>query len=96
MLKDAKRKGARAERRAIALLEACGYSCTKAGGSLGVFDVIGIGAHDVRCVQVKSGTKYLSRVEREQLQQLAVPANVTKECWRFPTRCRAPLIETIR
>jgi Holliday junction resolvase len=35
-----KAKGSRAERRAIRLLEADGYVCTKAGGSLGVFDII--------------------------------------------------------
>ena len=44
MLRNAKAKGARAERRAITLLEALGYCCTKAGGSLGVFDIVAIGA----------------------------------------------------
>jgi hypothetical protein len=34
-----KRKGSRAELRCIRILEAAGYCCTKAGGSLGVFDV---------------------------------------------------------
>jgi hypothetical protein len=96
VLKHPKRKGSRAEHKAIALLEATGYRCTKAGGSLGLFDVIAIGPHDVRCVQVKAGTKYLSGIEREQLQLLTVPANVTREVWRFPDRCREPLIETIR
>ena len=95
MLKNAKAKGARVERKAAALLESCGYMVTKSGGSLGCFDLIAIGPHDVRCVQVKSGTKYLSGVEREQLQALVVPANVSREVWRFPDRCRAPLIERI-
>jgi Holliday junction resolvase len=92
---NAKAKGSRAERRAMRILEAAGYRCTKAGGSLGLFDVIGIGAHDVRCIQVKSGSAYLSGVEREQIQALAVPANVTRESWRFPDRCRVPLIERL-
>jgi len=92
---NTKRKGARAERRAIAILEAAGYVCTKAGGSLGVFDVIGISAAAVRCVQVKSGRTYCSAIEREQLELVAVPANVTKEIWRFPDRCREPLIEQL-
>jgi hypothetical protein len=34
------RPGARAERRVIRILEAAGYVCTKAGSSLGLFDVI--------------------------------------------------------
>ena len=45
-----KAKGSRAERRAIRILEAAGYLCTKAGGSLGLFDVIAIGPCDVRCL----------------------------------------------
>ena len=92
---NAKRKGTRAERRAIKILEQAGYCCTKAGGSLGLFDVIAIGALDVRCLQVKAGTKYLSAIEREQIQGLAMPAGCTREVWRFPDRCKAPLIERL-
>jgi len=92
---NAKAKGSRAELRAIRLLEAAGYVCTKAGGSLGVFDVIALGAVDVRCIQVKAGTKYLSALEREAITALTVPPNVSRECWRFPDRCRAPLIERL-
>ena len=95
MLKNAKRKGARAERRCVKLLEAAGYLCTKAGGSLGLFDVVAIGGVDVRCIQVKAGTKYLSGLEREQLELLTLPNNVTREVWRFPTRCRDPIIEVL-
>jgi Holliday junction resolvase len=90
-----KAKGTRAERRTIAILEGSGYCCTKAGGSLGLFDVIAIGAADVRCIQVKAGTARCSALEREQLQWLPVPAAVVKEVWRFPDRCRQPLIERI-
>lgn len=92
---NAKAKGSRAERRAITILEAAGYVCTKAGGSLGLFDVIAVGAADIRLIQVKAGTKYLSAVEREQIQGLTVPAVVSRECWRFPDRCRAPVIERL-
>ena len=92
---NAKRKGSRAERRAIRILEQAGYVCTKAGGSLGAFDVIGIGAADVRLLQVKSGTSRCSPAEREQLVLLVVPANCSKEVWRFPDRCKAPLIERL-
>jgi Holliday junction resolvase len=92
---NAKRKGARAEHRAMKLLEAAGYLCTRAGASLGVFDVLALGAHDIKAIQVKSGTKYCSMVEREQLQLVRVPSNVSKEIWRFPDRCRVPLIERV-
>jgi hypothetical protein len=48
-----KRKGTRNERRTMALLEAgWGYYCTRSGGSLGVFDVVGIGSSDIVLVQV--------------------------------------------
>ena len=77
------------------ILESDGYTCTRASASLGLFDVIAIGPVDVKLVQVKSGSKYLSAIEREQIQNLVVPANVSRECWRFPDRVRAPLIERL-
>jgi Holliday junction resolvase len=92
---NGKRKGSRAERRAIRILEAAGYVCTKAGGSLGMFDVIGIGPRDIRCLQVKAGAQYCSAIEREQMTELTVPANVSKEIWRFPDRCKEPSRETL-
>jgi hypothetical protein len=92
---NTKAKGTRAEHRAMRILEAAGYVCTRAGASLGLFDVIAIGPSDVRLLQVKAGTKYLSGEEREQIVALAVPANVSRECWRFPDRCRTPLIERL-
>ena len=92
---NGKAKGARAERRAIKMLERSGYICTRAGGSLGLFDVIAVGPADVRLLQVKAGSTYLSGVEREQIAALTVPANVSRECWRFPDRARAPLIERL-
>lgn len=92
---NTKRKGTRAEHRAMKLLEACGYVCTRASASLGLFDVVAVGATDVRLVQVKAGTKYASAIEREAITALRVPANVTREIWRFPDRCRAPRIEVL-
>ena len=47
-------KGARNERRSMALLEAAGYQCTRAAASLGAWDLIGIGSTDVVLVQVKT------------------------------------------
>ena len=60
-------------------------------------DVLARGEHaqHVRLVQVKAGGEYLSAIEREQIAGLTVPANVSRECWRFPDRCKAPLIEVL-
>jgi hypothetical protein len=92
-----KRKGSRAELRAIRILEAAGYVCTKAGGSLGVFDVIGIGPNDVRCIQVKAGQRpWLSPLEREAIALVTVPANVSKELWKMPDYCRQPTVEILK
>jgi Holliday junction resolvase len=90
-----KRKGTRAEHKCMRLLEAAGYVCTRAGGSRGLFGVIAIGPNDVRLVQVKCGCAYLSPVEREQITGLVVPAHVSRECWRFPDRCCAPIVERL-
>lgn len=95
MLKNAKAKGTRAELRAVRILERAGYNCTKAGGSLGMFDVIGIGAQDIRCLQVKAGGEYCSKVERELMRECARPPNMSVEIWRFPDRCKDPLIERL-
>jgi Holliday junction resolvase len=92
---NCKRKGSRAELKAIRILEAAGYVCTKAGGSLGLFDVVAVGRLDVRLLQVKSGGAYASAVEREQLELLPVPANCSKEIWRFPNFARTPLVERL-
>ena len=90
-----KAKGSRAERKTIKILDAAGYLCTKAGGSLGVFDVIALGRWEIKAIQVKSGTARLSSLEREAIRLLRLPENVSRECWRFPDRCKAPLIERL-
>lgn len=87
-----KRKGSRAERRAIRLLEAAWYLCTKAGGSLGVFDVVALGPKDVRAIQVKAGGARLTRAERARIAALTLAPNVRSEYWRFPDYSRTPTI----
>ena len=44
---SAKSKGTRNEHRSIKILEAAGYECTRAAGSLGAWDIVGIGSTDV-------------------------------------------------
>jgi Holliday junction resolvase len=92
---NTKAKGARAERRARDILEAAGYGCTRSGASLGAFDLIAMNAQGIRCVQVKSGEQYCSKIERELMLETPVPPNASREIWRFPDRCRAPLIEVL-
>lgn len=88
-------KGRRAEHRAQRILEAAGYLTTRAAGSKGAADIIAWDSQRIRFVSIKSGTKYASAIEREALQQLPKPANATCEIWRFPDRCREPLIEVL-
>ena len=46
MLRNAKRKGTRNEHRSMRLLEAAGYSVTRAAALLGTWDLVGIGTPD--------------------------------------------------
>jgi Holliday junction resolvase len=91
---NAKRKGARSEYKARRILEAAGYTVLKAGGSLGLFDLVALGPQDVRCIQVKCN-RGCSPAEREQLELLLVCDKVSKEIWRFKDRIRDPLIERL-
>lgn len=89
--------GRRAEYKAQRILEAAGYQTIRAASSKGVADVVAWRPGDkVRLVSVKSGGARLSGVEREMLESLArnCYGAYTVECWRFPPRCREPLIET--
>jgi succinyl-CoA synthetase beta subunit len=83
---NAKAKGTRAELRCIKTLEAVGYLCTRAGASLGAFDVIGL--HPTvgvaRFIQVKSGTSRLSKKDRLELVSLAPLTNtIFVEYWHW-------------
>lgn len=90
-------KGARAERRTIAVLEAAGYTCVRSAASKGLFDVVAWNGVHWRVIQVKAGKENLSGIEREQIQLHAMPGNATKECWRWPSMglTAVPLIEVL-
>lgn len=88
-------KGRRAEHRARDLLRAAGYEVTRAAASKGPADLIAWNSTSIRFISVKCGTKYLSGVEREALTLGTWPPNSSIECWRFPDRCREPLIEIL-
>lgn len=72
-----KRKGARNELKVLAILERDGYAVTKAGGSLGIWDLIAVRYDAVRLVQVKSN-RPAPRPEMESMRAFKVPQNVTK------------------
>ena len=88
-LKNGKAKGTRREHQSIRLLEAAGYLCTRAAGSLGAWDIIGIGSTDVVLVQVKS-RDWPYGAELETLTSFPTPPNCRKllhrwrECVKIP------------
>jgi Holliday junction resolvase-like predicted endonuclease len=88
-------KGRLREYRAQRILEAAGYTTTRAAGSKGAADLIAWDTQRIRFISVKSGGAYASAVEREALELLPVPPNASKEIWRMPARCREPLIEVL-
>jgi Holliday junction resolvase len=92
---NASAKGSRAERRARALLEAAGFQVCRAAGSKGPADLVAWDTTAIRFLSIKSGTQYASAIEREALQLLPRPVNASVEIWRFPNRCRAPVIERL-
>jgi len=87
-------KGARNERRSMALLEAAGYQCTRAAASLGAWDIIGIGSTDVVLVQVKT-RDWPGSVEMEQLKLFPAPPNCRKLLHRWRDRQRRPDVREV-
>ena len=93
-LKNAKAKGNRNERRSRDLLIADGYTVTKAGGSLGMWDLIGIGRTDFVLVQVKSN-RWPGRQEVEGLVRFQCPANCRKTLHRWDNGKRVPQVKLL-
>jgi Holliday junction resolvase len=91
----AKRKGSRNEYKAIRILESAGYHCTRAAGSLGLFDIIAVSRDGVRLIQVKSN-RNATPAEREAIREFSgTPSNARKEIWIFQDYGRAPIIHEI-
>jgi Holliday junction resolvase len=93
-VKQSKRKGARNERRSMALLEAAGYRCTRAAASLGAWDVIGIGKTDIVLVQVKT-RDWPNAAEMELLREFPAPANARKLIHRWRDGQRLPDVREV-
>jgi len=94
MASSAKNKGARNERRSIAILEAAGYRCTRAAGSLGAWDVIGVGAMDIVLVQVKT-RDWPGTAEMETLRGFPAPPFAKKLIHRWRDRQRLPDVKEL-
>lgn len=90
----AKQKGTRNEHRSITLLETAGYACTRAAGSLGAWDIIGIGSTDFVLVQVKTNN-WPGSVEMETLRNFVVPANAKKLVHRWRDYQRTPDVKEL-
>lgn len=90
-----KRKGTRNEHKAIKTLEAAGYYCTRAAGSLGIFDIVAISKGCIRLIQVKTNENCRA-AEREALEQFkTLPANAYKEIWIYKDYAREPIIKEV-
>lgn len=89
-----KRKGTRNEHRSIAVLEASGYRCTRSAGSLGAWDVIGIGSADMVLLQCKTN-RWPLPAEIEEMRAFPVPQGCRKLVHRWDDRARVPLIREL-
>lgn len=89
-----KRKGSRNELKAKALLEKMGYEpVTKSGGSLGIFDLIGLGPDfdHALLIQVRSNRKP-GKSEMDLLKALQCPGFCRKQAWVIRDYSREPVI----
>lgn len=91
---NTKAKGAKNERRSMALLEASGFRCTKSGASLGCFDVVGISLSGVVLVQCKSN-RWPDHVELEAIREFPCPPNAVKLIHRWNDRQRLPVVKEV-
>ena len=91
---NASAKGARAERRSMAVLEANGYRCTRSAASRGAWDIIAISAADVLLIQVKSNN-WPSAVEMEALKEFPAPINTRRLVHRWRDRQSFPDVRAI-
>ena len=90
----AKKKGARNEHRSMALLEAAGYRCVRSGGSLGEWDIIGLGLKDTVLVQVKSN-RGPGRMERMALMDFPIAPFMRRLIHVWKDRQKLPVVEEL-
>lgn len=78
-----KRKGSKRELQAIQMLESLGFHCTKAGGSLGAWDIIAISGSQVWAIQVKSN-RWPGQAELKRMFEMTMACR--KVIFRFDDR----------
>lgn len=89
-----KAKGTRNEHRSIKLLEAAGYSCTRAAASLGLWDIVAVSPTDVVLLQVKT-RDWPSSTEMAALHAFQAPPGVLKLVHRWRDRQRRPDVRVL-
>lgn len=102
---NTKAKGNRRERQAKKSLEEQGYLVTKAGGSLGIWDLVGLkveglardGYYVACCIQVKSN-RMPGKEEMKRLNESAkrLYPDVCCEIWIYKDYQREPIIINLR
>jgi len=91
---NTKAKGSKQERRSMKLLESAGYSVTKSGASLGLWDLVAISRTDFVVIQVKSN-RQPPPAEREQLEEFRCPSNCRKLIHVWKDYARQPLVKEL-
>ncbi len=82
-------KGARYERKSMAIFEALGYRCHRVAASKGEWDFVGVGADFIVLVQVKFGD-WPGRAEMAALRAYEAPFNAVKVVHRWRHRVEMP------
>jgi hypothetical protein len=83
--KQNKKKGSRKEIETMDILHSLGFTCTKAGGSFGRWDVVAIDEERVLLIQVKSN-RWPAQFELKRLMEGAVPEFCARLIFRFDDR----------
>jgi len=92
------KRGVEIERKAIEQLEQVGYIAMRTAGSHGHFDVIAVNQNGVRFIQCKREKEKLGNWDLliEQLREIKVPMNATKELWVWVDREGWKLQEVVK
>ncbi len=89
-------RGRSREYRVIKSLQDEGYTCIRAAGSKGMFDIVAVGPKGIRLIQVKLN-KGPTSGERSALAEFRNhPANAVKEVWMFTDGSREPVVQQIQ
>lgn len=87
-------KGARVERKAVAMLRGLGFSVTRSAASLGAWDLVAVDSLRLMLVQVRAN-RWPSRAEMERLRAFRCPPGTVREVWRWDDFAKAPLVRRL-